>query len=107
MASASSVFNLPFSSSSALSHRASDTLSAPYFAFYLENVAELIPCLRQTSAVAMPASCCFSIAMACSSLNLDRFIVCLLVGADSAKNWRKMQGLGHDFFSIFLYVPCR
>jgi integrase/recombinase XerD len=26
-------------------------------AFHLENVAELIPCRRQTSAVAMPASC--------------------------------------------------
>src|SRR6185437_433849 len=35
MASASSFFSLPFSSSSALSRRASDTSNPPYFAFHL------------------------------------------------------------------------
>ncbi len=52
------------------------------------------PCLRHTSAVVMPASCSFTMPMICFSLNLDRFIVRLLVGADSTRNWRKMRGLG-------------
>ncbi|WP_206078563.1 hypothetical protein, partial [Poseidonocella sp. HB161398] len=44
----------------------------------------------------MPASCSFSIPMICSSLNLDRFIVRLLVGADSTSNWRKMRVSGQS-----------
>jgi len=36
--------------------------------------APLIPCRRQTSAVAIPASCSFTIAMICSSDNLLRFL---------------------------------
>jgi hypothetical protein len=47
--------------------------------------------------VDIPASCSFSIAMICSSLNLDRFIVRLLVGADSTQNWRKKRGSGQGF----------
>ena len=35
----------------------------------------LISCRRHTSAVGIPASCSFSIAMICSSLNLLRFIL--------------------------------
>src|SRR5262245_19726682 len=34
-----------------------------------------MPCLRQTSSVLAPASCSRRIAMICSSLNLERFIV--------------------------------
>ncbi len=33
--------------------------------------------------------------MICSLLNLDRFIVRLLVGADSTSNWRGMRGSDH------------
>src|SRR5262249_51934528 len=34
-----------------------------------------MPCLRQTSSVLAPTSCSRRIAMICSSLNLERFIV--------------------------------
>ncbi len=43
--------------------------------FSARNVALLIPCRRHTSAVFSPASCSRRIAMTCSSLNFDRFIV--------------------------------
>jgi hypothetical protein len=80
MASASSFLSREFSPSSDRSRRASDTSSPPNFDFHLWNVAELIPWQRQTSAVAMPASCSFEIAMICSSLNLLRFILVRLLG---------------------------
>ena len=56
------------------SRRASDTSRPLNFDFHWWDVAGLIPCRRQTSAVAMPASCSFKTAMICSSLNLLRFI---------------------------------
>ena len=47
-------------------------------------------CSRHTSDVAMPLSCCFRIAMICSSLNRDLFILSVsFVGTDSTSNWRR------------------
>ena len=78
MASASSFFSLAFSSSNAFSLRASLTSIPPNLDFHLKNVALLIPCLRQTSAVDTPPSCSRNTPMICSSVNLDFLIVQLL-----------------------------
>jgi hypothetical protein len=56
IASAKSFFSFTFSSSNGFSRLASGTSRPPYFAFHLQKVALLIPCLRQTLAVAAPAS---------------------------------------------------
>jgi predicted GIY-YIG superfamily endonuclease len=50
------------------------------------EVLSAMPCLRQTSAVRIPASCSLIILMICSSENLVFFIVHLLV-TDSTINW--------------------
>ncbi len=94
IASAKSFFSLLFSSSSAFSRWASDTSMPPNRALYLKNVAELIPCLRQTSTVGEPLYCSFRIPMICASVNRDCFIVRLLAWADSTKNWRRFRGSG-------------
>jgi hypothetical protein len=65
----------------------------------LENVAELIPCRRQTSAVAMPASCSFTIAMICSSENLLRFIRPSPRETDSTQKWHQFRGARHRHFA--------
>ena len=44
----------------------------------LVEVAELMPCFLQTSAVAKPASCSFRIPMICSSVKRLRFILSVL-----------------------------
>jgi len=61
--------------------------------FHLKNVALLIPCLWQRSAVFAPASCSRRIPMICSSVNLDRFIVRLLSGYGLCSNLEENQGL--------------
>src|SRR5262249_34853661 len=91
--SASSFFSLLFSSSSAFRRRASETSMPPYFAFHLYNVALLMPCFRQTSSLLTPASCSRRIAMICSSLNLDRFIVRLPYHDGLYTNLEEFQGL--------------
>src|SRR5262249_32069578 len=55
--SAKSFCSFAFSVSNAFSFRASETSIPPNFDFHLKNVALLIPCFRQTSAVLAPASC--------------------------------------------------
>src|ERR1700675_1835921 len=52
--SASSCFNLAFSSWSCLSRLASETSMPPYLAFQLYSVASETPCLRARSAVFHP-----------------------------------------------------
>ena len=52
-----------------------------------------MPCRRQTSAVLSPASCSFSIAMICSSLN--RLFICLSFRwADPTTKWRNVRAAG-------------
>jgi len=95
MASASSFFSLAFSSSKAFSLRASLTSIPPNLDFHLKNVALLIPCLRQTSAVDTPPSCSRNTPMICSSLNLDFLIVQLLLRpSDSTHFWISLRGSG-------------
>lgn len=70
--SASSFFNLVFSSSSAFSRLASDTVIPAYFAHQVSNVPSDIPCLRQRSAHSAPASYSCSMPMLCSSVRIVR-----------------------------------
>jgi hypothetical protein len=56
-----------------------------------------MPCLRQTSAVAIPDSCSFSITIICSSLNRDFLIAVSSIGTDSNINRRKFKGPGQNF----------
>jgi hypothetical protein len=51
--------------------------------------------LRSRSSVFAPASCSFSTAMICSSVNLARFICPSFVRSDSNSFWRKFSGAGH------------
>src|ERR1700736_5622234 len=67
MASASNRFSRVFSSSSVFSRFASETSIRPNFAFHLEMLASLTPCLRHRSATETPASCSFKIPMICCS----------------------------------------
>src|ERR1700760_2516356 len=54
-----------------------------------------MPCFRARSAVFAPASCSFSTAMICSSVNLARFICPSFIRPDSNSAWRKFAGAGH------------
>ena len=66
-------------------------LEAPYLAFHLRNVALLIPYLRQTSAVLVPASCSRKIPMICSFVNRLGFMSIPFPVADSTHFWRILQ----------------
>ena len=63
-------------------------------------MAVLTPCLRHTSAAAMPASCPREMAMICSAENLDRFIVRPPMGPDSSHPWRRNRGSGQKRWTI-------
>src|SRR5215204_2184655 len=52
-----------------------------------------MPCRRQTSAVFAPASCSRRIAMICSSVNLDRFIVRSFQGPGLYLHMEEMAGV--------------
>src|ERR1700752_1095757 len=52
-----------------------------------------MPCFRQTSPVFTPASCSRRIAMICSSLNLERFIIRLPYHDGLYTNLKEFQGL--------------
>src|ERR1700759_4175721 len=56
-----------------------------------------MPCFRARSAGFAPASCSFSTAMICSSVNLARFICPSFVRPDSNSFWRIFSGAGHQF----------
>ena len=71
--SATIFFSRVFSASNASSRGISSGRSPPYFFFQLKYVAWLIPAFRQTSAIGIPASPCFSTNAFCASVNLDAF----------------------------------
>src|SRR5215211_916317 len=96
MASARSFLSFVFSSSSAFSRRASGTSSPPNFAFQAYNVASLIPCRRHTSPVFAPASCSRRIAMICSCVNLDRFVVRSFQGPGLYPQMDEIAGVRSD-----------
>ena len=88
--------SVEFSSSSALGRRESKTSGPPCSAYPWQAVAEPTPCFEHTMAVALPTSCSSRMPMICSSLNLDRFIVRLLVGSGPTSNRRGIRGSGQD-----------
>ena len=105
IASANNFFRLRFSSSRTFSQRASETSSPPYFDFHWKNVAPLIPCLRQTSAVFDPVHYSCRISMICSSLNREPFILRLLRGDGlSTQIWRRFRGSGQGAW-LFILRP--
>lgn len=69
-----------FSLSCVHNRRAADTSSPPSFGSHVQNVAELTPWRRQTSALGRPPSCSIKIAMVCSSLTLNRFVSARFLG---------------------------
>src|SRR6266568_3513459 len=97
--SASSFFNLRFSSSRAFSFLASETSIPPNFPFHLYKVVPLIPCRRHSSSALAPASCSFKIPMICSSVKRLLRIVDLLA-IDSTISWREFRGAGHDTYPV-------
>lgn len=86
---------------------ASDGARPPDFALQAWNVAPLIPCLRQTSAVVAPASCPRRIAMICSSVTFDLFVAGPLLGPDSRIRWRRYRGSQHSGQSPRRRAHCR
>jgi hypothetical protein len=63
----------------------------------IAQLALLIPCLRQTSAVFNPASCSRKTPMICSSVNLLFLIVQLLLRpSDPIHFWISLQGSGQQ-----------
>ncbi len=65
-----------------------------------ENVALLIPCLRQTSPVLAPASCSRKIPMICSSVNRLGFMSIPSQVMDSTHFWRRSRGSAQVTLSI-------
>ena len=61
--------------------------------------ARVIPCLRHTSAVALPASCSRRTPMICSSLNRERFIVRLLLQNLQRRTRLSIEGVYRRHFS--------
>src|SRR5215203_2343404 len=104
--SATSRLSRAFSSSKAFSRVASPRSSPPYFCFHRYKVCSLMPCWRQSAAVAAPASCSCSTPTICSCVNrLPRMLSSLgsTPVEDSHYLWTSFRGAGHEEF-LKLYV---